>query len=242
METNNFPVAIIGAGPIGLAAAAHLLKRGETPLLFEAGRTVGAAVLQWGHVRLFSPWRYLIDREAAALLVADGWEAPDPAAYPTGQELVEDYLAPLANTPRIKPHLHLDTRVVAVSRQAIVVLVLAASSLAWLILYVLIYGSAYGAFSPLRASVMADHFGRRAYGAITAVQGIPVALCAGLGPLAAGWLYDWLHHYELAFWLCAGAFLLAATGLALAPQPNERHDGTTQAHSMTGEDMVESRG
>src|SRR6266566_7308807 len=68
----------------------------------------------------------------------------------------------------------------------IAVLVLASTSLGWLILYVLVYGSAYGAFSPLRASVMADHFGRRAYGAITAVQGIPVALCAGLGPLAAG--------------------------------------------------------
>src|SRR5205807_10088739 len=98
-----------------------------------------------------------------------------------------------------------------------------ASSLVWLILYVVIYGSAYGAFSPLRASVMADHFGRRAYGAITAVQGIPVAVCAGLGPLAAGWLYDVLHHYELAFWLCAGAFPLAAIGLALVPYPKIQH-------------------
>src|SRR5258708_8430176 len=119
METKNLPVAIIGAGPIGLAAAAHLLKRGQTPLVFEAGRTVGAAVLQWGHVRLFSPWRELLDREAAALLAAESWQAPDPAAYPTGRELVESYLAPLANTARIKPHLRLGTRVVAVSRQAI---------------------------------------------------------------------------------------------------------------------------
>jgi len=78
METNHLPVAIIGAGPIGLAAAAHLLRRGETPLVFEAGPSVGAAVLQWGHVRLFSPWRELLDREAAALLVADGWQAPIP--------------------------------------------------------------------------------------------------------------------------------------------------------------------
>src|SRR5215469_4956776 len=116
MKTNNLPVAIIGAGPIGLAAAAHLLKRGETPLVFEAGRTAGTAVLQWGHVRLFSPWHELLDREAAALLAAEGWQAPDPEAYPTGRELVEDYLAPLANTPGIKPHLRLDTRVVAVSR------------------------------------------------------------------------------------------------------------------------------
>ena len=119
METNDLPVAIIGTGPIGLAAAAHLLRRGETPLLFEAGPSVGKAVLKWGHVRLFSPWRYPIDREAAALLETDGWLAPDPEAYPTGRELVEDYLAPLANTPRIKPHLHLDTRVVVVTRQGI---------------------------------------------------------------------------------------------------------------------------
>ncbi len=119
MKTNQLPVAVIGAGPIGLAAAAHLLKRGETPIVFEAGSSVGAAVLQWGHVRLFSPWRYLIDREAAALLEAIGWPAPDPDAYPTGRELVERYLVPLASAPQVQPHLHLETRVVAVSRQGV---------------------------------------------------------------------------------------------------------------------------
>ncbi|HEV2321365.1 MAG TPA: NAD(P)-binding domain-containing protein, partial [Gammaproteobacteria bacterium] len=119
MLFRNYPVAIIGAGPVGLAAAAHLLRRGETPLVFEVGPSVGAAVLQWGHVRLFSPWRSLIDREAAVLLETDGWLAPDPEAYPTGRELVEDYLVPLANTPQMKPHLRLQTRVVAVSRQGI---------------------------------------------------------------------------------------------------------------------------
>ena len=69
---------------------------------------------------------------------------------------------------------------------------------------------------------MADHFGRRAYGSITAVQGIPMAMCAGLGPLAAGWLYDVLHQYEVAFWLCAVAFLLAAIGIAVVPRPETR--------------------
>ena len=119
METNHLPVAIVGAGPIGLAAAAHLLKRGETPLVFEAGPTAGASVLQWGHVRLFSPWRELLDRESVALLAAEGWLAPDPEAYPIGRQFVEDYLAPLANTAPMKPHLRFGTRVVAVSRQGI---------------------------------------------------------------------------------------------------------------------------
>jgi MFS family permease len=109
-----------------------------------------------------------------------------------------------------------------------IVVLVQASSLDWLILYVVIYGAAYGAFSPLRASVMADHFGRRAYGSITAVQGIPMAVCAGLGPLAAGWLYDELHHYEVAFWLCAGAFLLAAIGIVITSQPRHDYKATGQ--------------
>ena len=131
---------------------------------------------------------------------------------------------------RISPQKLLTLSVLA---QAVGIVVLVqASSPGWLILYVVIYGSAYGAFSPLRASVMADHFGRRAYGAITAVQGIPVAICAGLGPLAAGWLYDGLHHYDVAFWLCACAFLLAAIGIGLAPRPKEQYAGSGQVESV----------
>ncbi len=141
---------------------------------------------------------------------------------------------------RISPQKLLTLSVVA---QAVGIVVLVqASSLVWLILYVVIYGSAYGAFSPLRASVMADHFGRRGYGAITAVQGIPVALCAGLGPLAAGWLYDGLHHYEVAFWLCAGAFLLAAIGIGLTPRPREQQVVPAQAHGVREEDVTGERG
>ncbi len=92
-------------------------------------------------------------------------------------------------------------------------------SLGWLAAYVIVYGAAFGALLPLRAAVMAEHFGRRAYGAITAAQGVPVALCAGLGPVAAGWLYDRLGSYVPAFWLSIGAFLLAGLGVVLAPRP-----------------------
>ena len=96
---NTLPVAVIGAGPIGLAAAAHLLARGETPIVFEAGSSVGAAIREWGHVRLFSPWRYLVDREATALLEQNGWVMPEPEGLPLGRELVEQYLEPLATHP-----------------------------------------------------------------------------------------------------------------------------------------------
>ena len=93
----SHPVVIIGAGPTGLAAAAHAQSRGLTALVLEAGDTAGAAVREWGHVRLFSSWGELIDPTAEKLLANAGWQAPDRAAYPTGAEWVAGYLQPLAD-------------------------------------------------------------------------------------------------------------------------------------------------
>ncbi len=116
---NNLPVAIIGGGPVGLAAAAHLLERGQTPLVFEAGETIGANVLDWGHVRLFSPWQYTVDAASVRLLEQHGWTMPPADALPTGRDLVENYLRPFATLPDVAPHLHLNARVTAVGRQDI---------------------------------------------------------------------------------------------------------------------------
>lgn len=113
---SNLPVAVIGAGPVGLAAAAHLLERGLEPLIFEAGTTAGAAVDQWRHIRLFSPWRFNLDAAAVRLLESTGWEAPRPTALPYGRELVDSYLAPLAATPAISSRLQTGARVTAVTR------------------------------------------------------------------------------------------------------------------------------
>lgn len=112
----SLPVAIIGAGPVGLAAAARLIERGLTPLIFERGGAAGATVADWAHVRLFSPWEYNVDAAARALLRAQDWRMPDPDALPTGGELIRDYLAPLAAHPAIAPHLRLGAEVVAVAR------------------------------------------------------------------------------------------------------------------------------
>lgn len=113
----TLPVVVVGAGPVGLAAAAHLLERGLEPLVLEAGDGPGAAVASWGHVRLFSPWRYDVDTAAARLLAPTGWTAPDPEALPTGGELVRDYLAPLAATPALRDRIRYGTRVTAVARE-----------------------------------------------------------------------------------------------------------------------------
>ncbi len=116
-QGNELPVAVIGAGPVGLAAAAHLLERGLTPLVFERGETVGATVRDWAHVRVFSPWEYNVDVAARRLLEAEGWPMPAPDHLPTAGELLRDYLEPLAAHPAIAPHLHLGTEVRAVTRQ-----------------------------------------------------------------------------------------------------------------------------
>jgi thioredoxin reductase len=117
MRHESLPVVIIGAGPVGLAAAAHVLSRNLVPLVFEAGATVGAGIRQWGHVRMFSPWKFNVDSAAAAILERYGWSMPDGDEYPTGHDLVARYLEPLAATGELGGHIRLNTRVVAVARQ-----------------------------------------------------------------------------------------------------------------------------
>lgn len=114
---SSLPVVVIGAGPIGLAAAAQLIRRGLTPLVLEADAQAGASVARWAHVRLFTPWRYLTDAAAVALLEETGWELPPADDLPTGAEFLAKYLLPLAGLPALAPHLRLGTRVVSIARQ-----------------------------------------------------------------------------------------------------------------------------
>jgi hypothetical protein len=115
---DSLPIAVIGAGPIGLAAAAHLAMRDLPFVVIEAGAGPGAAVAEWGHVTIFSPWRFNIDAAARALLEPTGWRIDELDRDPKGCELVERYLAPLAAHPRVAPHVRFRSRVVAVTRQA----------------------------------------------------------------------------------------------------------------------------
>ncbi|GHG52978.1 flavoprotein [Sinomonas cellulolyticus] len=117
MIRTDYPVAVIGAGPVGLAAAAHLIERGLEPLVLEAGAAVGSSIRAWGHVRLFSTWRYNLDRASVRLLERHGWQAPRPTALPYGSQIVEDYLEPLAATPELAGRIRTGHRVVAVARK-----------------------------------------------------------------------------------------------------------------------------
>lgn len=96
MASSALPVAVIGAGPIGLAAAAELVGRDQDLIVLEQGNLPAAAVRQWGHVRLFSPWSEVTSPAAVTMLEASGWEHPERTAYPTGEDWTRDYLEPLA--------------------------------------------------------------------------------------------------------------------------------------------------
>ncbi|MEU5215106.1 NAD(P)-binding domain-containing protein [Streptomyces sp. NPDC020807] len=112
--TEQLPVVVIGAGPAGLAAAAHLVGRGIEPLVLEAGTQAGAAVREWSHVRLFSTWSEVTDPAAEKLLAPTGWVKPDAKTYPTGGDWAADYLQPLADV--LGDKLRLGARVTGVSR------------------------------------------------------------------------------------------------------------------------------
>jgi glycine/D-amino acid oxidase-like deaminating enzyme len=114
--TADLPVVVIGAGPVGLAAAAHLLERGLEPLILEAGDQPGASIAQWRHVRLFTPWCLALDPAALRLLASTGWNLLDPDWLPTGHDLLERYLLPLAATPRLAPRLRLGHTVTGIAR------------------------------------------------------------------------------------------------------------------------------
>lgn len=112
--TAELPVVVIGAGPIGLAAASHLVTRGIEPLVLEAGPQAGAAVREWAHVRLFSTWGEVVDPAAEKLLAPTGWTRPDPATYPSGGDWANHYLQPLADA--LGDKVRTGTTVTGVSR------------------------------------------------------------------------------------------------------------------------------
>jgi thioredoxin reductase len=116
---SELPVAVIGGGPVGLAAAAQLVTRGVPVKLYEAGDTVAANVRDWGHVRLFSPWGFTTDAASTELLRRHGWQDPPANDLPTGHELVSAYLEPLASLPEMRAVIETGVRVQNVTRHGI---------------------------------------------------------------------------------------------------------------------------
>ncbi|HEY6561783.1 MAG TPA: FAD-dependent oxidoreductase [Polyangiaceae bacterium] len=116
MSLQDLPVVVIGAGPVGLSAAVQLIDRKIDVIVLEADSEVGASQRDWGHVRLFSPWRYDVDKTAVRYLEASGWTPPPPEEMPSGDDLYRRYLRPLAALPQLRERIRLTRRVTAITR------------------------------------------------------------------------------------------------------------------------------
>lgn len=116
---SNLPTVVIGAGPVGLAAAAHLHEYKESFLILEKGAEAGSNILEWGHVQLFSPWEFNVDQVAKKLLKQTQWEEPEADKLPTGKQLVNEYLKPLSNLPQIKKNITYRAEVIDITKKNI---------------------------------------------------------------------------------------------------------------------------
>jgi MFS family permease len=227
----------LGLVPDGRSAVAHVLKSISTSKISPTGMTTRVAL---GHVPFWTLTAAagvealaatVVSAHQIALMISRGF---DPVFAAGIGGIIGIMSLPgrfLLNwlSDRIEPQRLLPA--VELMLGCGVVLLALATSIAWLYAYVLVYGLAFGTRSPLRASVMADHVGRRAYGAITAIQGIVVAVPAAVGPFLAGWLYDRLGTYEFAFWLTAASFIVSGMLVVLTPRPGTRMSLTPPAPS-----------
>lgn len=120
MTDRGTRLAILGAGPVGLEAALAAADLGIRFRVYEAGTGVGTHVRSWGHVRLFSPWSLNVSPRMRSRLEADGTEVPDGDECPTGQELVDRVLEPVARLPEVASSLSTGCRIVEVGREGMV--------------------------------------------------------------------------------------------------------------------------
>jgi len=89
-------LAIIGAGPSGLELAMGACQRGLQVEIFERAPHCAATVASWQHVQLFSDWSLNMGEMGKTALASAGATLPDAAAFPSGREFIDGYLAPVA--------------------------------------------------------------------------------------------------------------------------------------------------
>ncbi|MDQ6796959.1 MAG: FAD-dependent oxidoreductase [Actinomycetota bacterium] len=118
--TDQHPrLAILGAGPTGLDAALAAADLGWPFTVYEAADRPAGHVREWGHVRLFTPWSLNVSPRMARHLEAAGLTVPGDDACPTGDELCDRVLDPVAALPEVAPAMRLDSRVLSIGRHGL---------------------------------------------------------------------------------------------------------------------------
>lgn len=107
-------VAVVGAGPAGLACAAHLLRQGLEPVVFEAAAAVGG---QWnGDAPGSATWPGMRTNTSRIMTAFADLDHPaGTATYPT-REAMFDYLRRYADVMGVTPHVRFRSRVEEIAR------------------------------------------------------------------------------------------------------------------------------
>ena len=108
-------VVVIGAGPMGIAAAIGAFDRGHDVTVLERGE-VGASLRTWGPTRFFSPLHMNVSARMRELL---GDAMPDADALLTGPEYADRVLVPLVAREPLRGRVHLGRNVIAVGRRGL---------------------------------------------------------------------------------------------------------------------------
>lgn len=111
-------IAVVGSGPVGLEAALYGRCLGHDVRLFERGE-VAHGVLSWRHVRMLSPWAMNRTPLGTRRIAEAGYRVPADSVCPTGAELAEQYLLPLARDPLLAGHIRVHSRVVQIGRDGL---------------------------------------------------------------------------------------------------------------------------
>ena len=113
-------IAIVGAGPIGLEAALYASELGYEVEVFEQGE-VGTNILDWGHVRLFTPFKMNHSSLAVSSIKRESpnWQEPDREGYLTGREFVDSYLVPMSQLSALKNKINTGMKIISIARENI---------------------------------------------------------------------------------------------------------------------------
>lgn len=111
-------IAIVGAGPIGLEAALYARVLGYDVAIYEAGNDVAAAIREWGHVKMFTPFGMNRSPLGISALRAqdESYRPPGDDELLTGREWVDRYLGPLSQSDLLADHLRLGARVLRIGK------------------------------------------------------------------------------------------------------------------------------
>eukprot|EP00935_MAST-01C_sp_MAST-1C-sp1_P002783 g2783.t1 len=121
-DTASRQLVVVGSGPVGLEMAVAALKEeGDAKwsvTVLEKGEQTSQNVRDWGHVTLFSAWELNTSDNGRAVLAELGRPLPEASAFPTGSQLVAEYLEGLAEwiSQHERGEIRTATKVVSIGR------------------------------------------------------------------------------------------------------------------------------